>query len=267
MRALTIVSFAAGLALASRPTRRADDCTRDFLKTATTTYLASQKAGDPAELVALTSDSVVYTENFKPADITKGVLTKALTIDHDASLYDTTQCATYTEVISATGATPYVIGTQIWFEDGVIAKIESIVTTEGDWLFNAANTLKYATAEDWGEIPEADRDTREVIQAAGDAYCDIFKDKSTVVPWGQPCARLEGGSYTGRGAPTDSCAVGIPDNVELVNRRYVIDETVGSVDIFMDFNGENGIPDSHQFRVEKGKLRFVHTITSMNRLG
>ncbi|PKS08307.1 hypothetical protein jhhlp_005251 [Lomentospora prolificans] len=266
MLALTLAALATGLAQATHPNRRQDDCTREFLTTATTTYLDAQKAGDAAGLLALASDALVYTENFKDADIATGVLSKALTIDHDASLLDTTQCATYTEVISATGATPYVIGTQIWFEDGVIAKIESIVTTEGDWLFNAANTLRYAQDEDWGEIAEADRDTREVIQAAGDAYCDIFMDKSTEVPWGTPCARLEGGSYTGRGQPTDSCAVGIPDNVALVNRRYVIDETVGSVDIFMDFNGENGIPDSHQFRVEKGKLRYVHTITSMNRL-
>jgi hypothetical protein len=48
--------------------------------------------------------------------------------------------------------------------------------------------------------------------------------------------------------------------VKLANRRYVIDETIGSVDVFIDFAS---IPDSHEFRVEKGKLRYVHTITVM----
>jgi hypothetical protein len=100
-----------------------------------------------------------------------------------------------------------------------------------------------------------------VIQAAADAYCDIFSDKSVKVPWGTPCARLEGGAYTGRGSPDDSCNVGIPDGVRLTNRRYVIDETVGAVDVMMTF-GSN-LPDSHEFRVEGGKLRFVHTITVM----
>lgn len=267
MRALTLATCAAGLAHAARPTpKRQDACTREFLTDATTAYLAAQAAGDAAGVLALASDALVYTENFKPADAASGILATALVVDHDFSLLDTTQCATFTELVSATGPTPYVIGTQMWFEDGVVAKMESIITTTGDWLFNAADTLKYASAEDWSEIPEAERAERDVIQAAGDAYCDIFMDKSTEVPWGQPCARLEGGAYTGRGQPTDSCSVGIPDNVPLVNRRYVIDEVFGSVDIFMDFNGENGIPDSHMFRVENGKLRFVHTITNMSRL-
>ncbi|CAI4218500.1 unnamed protein product [Parascedosporium putredinis] len=250
MRALALATCAAGLAHAARPTPKRQDaaCTREFLTDATTTYLAAQAAGDAAGVLALASDALVYTENFKPADAAAGILATALVVDHDFSLLDTTQCATFTEL------------------DGVVAKMESIITTTGDWLFNAADTLKYASAEDWSEIPEAERAERDVIQAAGDAYCDIFMDKTTEVPWGQPCARLEGGAYTGRGQPTDSCSVGIPDNVPLVNRRYVIDEVFGSVDIFMDFNGENGIPDSHMFRVESGKLRFVHTITNMSRL-
>lgn len=62
-------------------------------------------------------------------------------------------------------------------------------------------------------IPEEDRDTREVIQAAGDAYADLFNDKSVTVPWGTPCARLEGGAYTGNGSDTDSCDVGVPDGM------------------------------------------------------
>jgi hypothetical protein len=30
------------------------------------------------------------------------------------------------------------------------------------------------------------------------AYLDAFSDKFTDIPWGQPCARLEGGAYTNR---------------------------------------------------------------------
>ena len=75
---------------------------------------------------------------------------------------------------------------------------------------------------------------------------------------GQPCERLEGGSYTGSGKPTDSCNVGVPSGVIIKDRKYVIDETVGTVDIFNNFAGS---PDTHEFRIENGKLRYVHTMS------
>lgn len=237
----------------------AADCTREFLQTSADSLVAAQAAGDPSLLKPI-SENLDYRENFSPADFQSGILATAVEIDHSRHSLDTTQCATYTELISATGSKPYVIGVQMYFEDGAISMIDSLVTSTGDWLFNATGTLHWASQEDWGTIPEEDRDSRDVIQAAGDAYCDLFNDKSVVVPWGQPCSRLEGGIYTGNGGPNDRCDVGVPDGVSLVDRRHVIDETVGAVSIFLSFAG---IPDSHEFRVEGGKLRYVHTITVM----
>ncbi|KAK6207137.1 hypothetical protein LQW54_007454 [Pestalotiopsis sp. IQ-011] len=133
----------------------------------------------------------------------------------------------------------------MYFADGgsAITKMETLVTDKGDWLFDVAGTLKWASQDKWDEIPEAQRDSRAVIQAAADAYADVFNNKSVVVPWGQPCARLEGGSYTGQGAATDRCDVGIPSGVKNTNRRYVIDEAKESVDMFMAF--ADSLPDSH----------------------
>jgi len=239
----------------------AADCTRELLKGVTDSLVAAHTAGDPGLLKPL-ADAVEYTENFKPATLKTGILSQAMKPDHARSSLDTTQCATYSELIFATNPKPYVVGVQLHLKDNKVAKIEHLFTTTGDWLFNATGTLSWAAKEDWGPIPEAKRDSRAVIQAAADAYCDIFSDKTVKVPWGTPCARLEGGIYTGKGAPDDSCAVGIPDGVKLTNRRYVIDETVGAVDVFMTFG--SSLPDSHEFRVEGGKLRFVHTITFMN---
>lgn len=139
--------------------------------------------------------------------------------------------------------------------------MSSLVTKPGDWLFNVTGTEYWSAREDWGVIPTAQRDSRETIKAAADAYLDVFNNASVVVPWGTPCARLEGGMYTGKGAANDSCSVGVPSGVQLVDRRYVVDETVGAVDVMLRFGGENGAPDSHQFRVQGGRLRFVHTIT------
>jgi hypothetical protein len=257
MYASTLVAVAAlGPWLAA-----AADCTREFLKEAADSLLAAHAAGDPS-LLKPVSEALDYRENFAAVNIKSGILSKAIKIDHSRHSLDTTQCATYTEIVSATGSTPYVIGTQIYFTDGAASKIDTLVTTTGDWLFNATSTLYWASREDWGIIPEDDRDSREVIQAAADAYLDIFSDKSVVVPWGYPCSRLEGGMYTGNGGPNDRCDVGIPSGVSLTNRRYVIDEAVGAVSVFLSFAS---LPDSHEFRVEKGKLRYVHTITVMGR--
>ena len=237
----------------------AADCTRESLKAATDTLIAAQTAGDPS-LLKPVSDSLVYSEEFKSATLKTGILSQPLKIDHNRSSLDTTQCATFTEIIVSTGTKPSVIGVQMRWNGSSISKIETLTTAQGDWLFNVTGTLYWSSREDWGTIPENKRDDRKTIQAAADAYCDVFNDKTVQVPWGRPCARLEGGSYTGNGGPNDKCDVGIPSGVSLTDRRYVIDETVGAVDVMMSFSN---IPDSHEFRVEGGKLRFVHTMTVM----
>ena len=99
------------------------------------------------------------------------------------------------------------------------------------------------------------------MQAAADAYLNLFKDKSVQVPWGTPCTRLEGSAFTGRGLPTDSCNVGVPDNIDMADRRYIIDPVVGAVAVFLKM-GPNKRPDAHVFRIEDGKIVKIHTITS-----
>lgn len=240
----------------------ASTCDRDFLKAQAASYVAAQKAGTPSLLLANSSASVTYTQNFKTATLTTGILSTALRIDHSRSTYDTTQCATFTELITTETNKQHVIGTQLRFSPDTLSlsKIETIVTSKGDWLFDPTSTLKYSSQESssglWDEIPLAKRDTRAVIQAAGDAYLDLFNDKKVQVPWGSPCARLEGGSYI-----QPSCNVGVPSGIKNVNRRYVVDQVLGAVDVFFDFAGAE--PDSHEFRVEGGKLRLVHTMTVM----
>jgi hypothetical protein len=255
---LALISTAAGIPVGSS----AAACDLATLQAATDNYIAAQKAGKPATLTQLDS-SATYTENDKSTAIASGILSQAIRIDHNKSLHDTTQCATYTELISTDSKHPYVIGTQMRFgNNSKITKVQTLVTDKGDWLFNATATLYWASRENWDPIPESKRDSRATIQAAADAYCDIFSNKSVVVPWGKPCDRLEGGMYTGTGSDSDSCDVGIPSGVNLADRRYVIDESLGTVDVFIKFAGN--LPDSHEFRVENGKIRYVHTLTVMS---
>ena len=224
--------------------------------------LSSQSYGDPASFKQLLNPSAIYIENGKEIPIDDSILKKKLRIDGNKTFKDLVDCATFTEIIVADAKEPYVIGTQLRISpnNGGVDRVDTIVTKPGDWLFNATNTLYWASKEDWSAIPSAKLDKRETIKKAADAYLDLFSDSKVVVPWGTPCARLEGGAYTGKGLANDTCNVGVPSGVPMKNRRYVIDEAYGQVDVMLQM-GAHEWPDSHQFRVEGGKLRYVHTMT------
>lgn len=236
-------------------------CTRDGLQAATDLYIAAQSKGDPSGMPL--ANGLGYIENMQVVDIKAGVIQKPLKIDFHRTLIDTATCQTFTEVIVTDKSHPYVLGTRLRVNHDKIVEIESMVTQQGDWLFNADNYMKWSPNENWGEIPEGQRDSRDTLVAAANAYLDAFLEKKIdLVPWGYPCERTEGGLRTGKGAPDDSCRVGVPAGVNIVGRRFIVDETMGAVVAFCNF-GVGGIPDSHLFRVEKGKLRYVHTLTHL----
>ncbi len=243
-------------------------CTRDGLQTAANLYIAAQTKGDISGLPL--AKGLGYIENFKITNIDDGLIKKAMKIDHSRSLLDTETCQTYTEVIVTDKASPYVLGTRMRVNHGLIAEIEMLWTTTGYWLFNADNYLRYSSSEDWGTIAADKRDTRGTLVSAASAYLDAFLEgKKDLVPWGFPCNRTEGGMHTGKGTPEDSCEVGVPSGVNIANRHYVVDETIGAVVAFCTFGagspagGGSGAPDTHLFRVENGKLHYVHTITHL----
>jgi hypothetical protein len=242
-------------------------CSREGLQRAVDLYIAAQTAGDRSSLPL--AAGVGYMENVAPADITTGLINTPMAIDHHRSLLDPSTCQTFTEAIVTDEQNPHVLGTRLRVNHDKIAEIEILWTTTGYWLFNADNYLQYSSAEDWGTIPENQRDSRGTLVAAANAYLDAFLEGNTDdVPWGYPCVRTEGGMYTGTGSDDDTCAVGVPSGVNISNRRFVVDETIGSVVVFCTFgagnpNGGSGAPDTHLFRVENGELRYVHTLTHL----
>jgi hypothetical protein len=242
-------------------------CTREGLQRAAALYVAAQSKGDTSALPLATA--LGYWENHAPAAINTGVIRIAMAIDHHRSLFDSDTCQTFTEVIVTNKERPFVLGTRLRVNRDKIAEIEILWTTTGYWLFNADNYLKWSASEKWDVIPANQRDTRATLVAAANAYLDAFLEgKKDGVPWGYPCNRTEGGMHTGNGSPTDSCDVGVPAGVNIANRRFVVDETLGSVVVYCTFGaggpgGGSGAPDTHLFRVEKGKLRYVHTLTHL----
>ena len=234
-------------------------CTRDGLQYATNLYLTAQEKGDTSGLPL--AKGLAYIENMQEVDIKTGVIQKPLKIAFHRTLIDTTTCQTFTEIIVTDPSHPYVLGTRLRINHDKIVEIEMLVTQKGDWLFNADNYMKWSPNENWGVIPPDQRDTRDTLVAAANAYLDAFLEKKTdLVPWGYPCERTEGGLRTGKGLPSDSCEVGVPAGVNIVARRFIVDETIGSVVAFCRF-GITGLPDTHLFRIEHGKLRYVHTLT------
>jgi len=244
-------------------------CTRDTLQAAVDSYLAAQTSGD-AQKIAF-ADKVTYLENMSPVEPDKALWNTALPISNSRSFLDATRCKTFSEVIVTEGGHPYVIGTRLYVDDGKVTRIDSLVSDEGDWLFDAGAYQKYSSAEDWSIKPAQRTDAETMINGAN-AYLDLFSDKFREVPWGQPCARLEGGAYTNRGKdgaepdlndPASTCRTGIPNGLlYIINRDYVVDEEQGVVNVFCRFrDSASGLPDSHTFHYVNGKFRWVHTIS------
>jgi hypothetical protein len=256
-----------GALLAPAPGFAQISCSSEGLQRAVDLYIAAQTKGDTSGLPL--AAGLGYMENAAPADINSGKIKTPMKIDFHRSLLDVATCQTFTEVIVTDKENPYVLGTRLRVNHDKIAEIEILWTTKGHWLFNADNYLKYSSAEKWDTIPADKRDTRATLVSAASAYLDAFlEQKKELVPWGYPCRRIEGGMYTGKGTPNDSCDVGVPSGVNIANRRFVVDETIGSVVVYCTFGagsptGGSGAPDTHLFRVEGGKLRYVHTLTHL----
>ena len=265
-------ALAAGAFLFAAQSASAQECTRDILQGTADDYIAAQETADPTRLhFALWVD---YNEQMQNAAVSTGVLSKPMKVDFHRDLLDTTACKIFSEVVITDPAHPYVIGAVITDGGGpgatgpdFVGGITSVVTDKANgWLFNPANTLKYSKAENWGPIAQPDRDSRETLQAAADAYLNLFNDKNAKAPWGAPCARLEGGAYTSKAQPgslnpDDSCNVGVPSGVPIVDRTYVIDPDLGAVAVLSHF-GKDQEPDVHTFRIEHGKIKYIHTITA-----
>jgi len=239
-----------------------DACVRSALQTAADSYVAAQKAGNISKMAL--APKVKYIENMSETTKEKGLWNTALNIALHRSIYDVARCKTFTEIIVTEGKNKYVIGTRLKVKDGKITEIDSLVTGKDDWLFNADDYLKYSKAEDWSILPVDDRVTRQALIDAGNQYFDfVFMDKFVRAPWGTPCARLEGGAYTNPdGNDKDNCQIPDPlGEMFIVNRSYVVDEEMGVVNVFCRFGNGTGMPDSHLFRLVKGKYRYIHTLS------
>ena len=210
-------------------------CSRAELQSAVDSYLQAQSKGDIGRM-ALAADAR-FLENMIEVSSTEGLWNTALPIAFSRSFLDSTRCKTFSEIIVTGGGHKYVIGTRLYVDSGKITRIDSLVTDEGDWLFNADAYLKFSSAEDWSAPPQSKRTPAADLINAANNYFDFFSDRHVEAPWGRPCARLEGGAYTNPDKePNPSCQVGEPQGfLYIVNRDYVVDEALGVINVFCRF--------------------------------
>ena len=153
-------------------------CTRDLLGQVASKFLNNIKSGSALELAS----PFTYTENFKDANIASGVFSKAITYAHNRTLLDGPGCAIYVEIIAPENKPGYHIGTQIFVDGaGKANKVEAIINSDvpnsNSWFYNGKRTLDVILKEEAeggrGVIPEAKRDSREVLKQVADDYFGV----------------------------------------------------------------------------------------------
>lgn len=223
-------------------------CTRADLQKATDGYVAAQTTADPTKMPM--NLWVQYTEAGQDATMSTGILSKPQKIDFHRSLLDPQTCTSFTEVVITGPA--HLLGALVRVGGGYVSGLDMIIAEPGDWRFNAADALKYESAEVWTEIPPGERDSRQALIDAANAYLDHLSNQGAAPPLASSCARVVNGSYA------TGCAVST--GLKLADRSYVVDESLGGVAVVSTFAGGE-LEDAHVFRIEKGKIRYVDALT------
>jgi hypothetical protein len=177
-------------------------CTRELLNDVASKFIASAKADGAAFKRA---SSFKYTENYKDADISKGVYSKAINIASTRTLIDGPGCGIYVEVIAPDNKPGYQLATQVFVnEDGTANKVEVVITSSepdsNSWFYNGKRALEILTKEEQSgqrkEIPEGQRASREHLKDVADAYFTIFGGKGggpkRIPNFSKGCLRQEG---------------------------------------------------------------------------
>jgi hypothetical protein len=259
----------------------AADCTRELLGDVASKFIASAKV-DGHNFKA--ASGLTYTENYKNANLASGVYSKAIKIAHTRTLLDGPGCGIYVEIIAPDNNPGYQLATQVFVnKDGAANKVEVVITSSdpksNSWFYGGQRALQILQKEEQSGqravIPEAKRASREHLKGVADAYFTIFGGKNggpkKVPNFSKGCLRQEGGFPKQLscslmvGQPTQlkgtvpSCGTTTPSTSHPDIRGYIIDETVGSVEVFAKFAGA---PDSHDFRVEGCEVVLVHAVTT-----
>jgi hypothetical protein len=151
MRSLTLFNAAALLPLAMSA------CECEFLTAFTSLYLSAQTIGNSSLLTNYMLQNFTYTENFRPTNLLAptSIINQPLNSTNSRVFLDPDLCSAFTEIIVAEAIHPYVLGVRVQGNGRFVTKMETLVSDEGDWLFNATGTAYWNSKENWSRIPLA----------------------------------------------------------------------------------------------------------------
>lgn len=258
MKRKLLAALGLGAALAASPAAAQGTCDRALLQGMADNWVEGVEKGSPFTMKL--GEWVEFWENLDLASMS-AFFTEPRKVAWHRAVLDTSGCKAFVESVIVDGDRPMVLAARLTNGFFGVSPIEIVVSEQGDWLFDPQATANYARREDWSPIPQGERMSRDELVAVANAYLDRFSDKSVTVPFNVPCNRLEGGMYTGKGQADDSCDIGFPEGVAMAERSYLVDPDMGTVNVFLRM-GANKRADSHTFRIEQGKIRYVHTVTN-----
>lgn len=235
-------------------------CTRENLSSLIDDFLAAISANDPARLSL--ADDVKYTENGRIMNPGDGFWKTAGEVTFSRSAIDVEECGTLTQaVIEESGAeAPVVYGVRLRLNDnGDLKDIESYIARSTEFFHNPEGVPE-EDGDDWAALIEpSERQSREVMIAAADAYFDMFFDpQGTEVPFATPCNRWENGTRTTRGDCSNMGPAGV-GGMEMTHRRYpIVDLEAGIVVGFVLF--ADSLLDLHMFKMRDGLITQIQSV-------
>jgi hypothetical protein len=198
------------------------NCARDTLQDVASRYSKAQHDG--AVFALPVGEWVDYRENYELVSVNSGVIGQASDFAWHVDLVDTGNCRVFVQGMILKPK-PYIVGTRLAWSFNGLGQIGSVVTRPGDPQFDAQAAVDAASKEDWGEIPADKRDTRDALMAAAKAYL-------------------------------------ASSGPQLADPEFPVDETKGAVAVTGHTGGENGPAAAAVLRIEGGKVRYSHTMTT-----
>jgi hypothetical protein len=231
-------------------------CTREGLKANVDAYFKALAAHDPAMLAQ--ASQLKFTENARETKLGEGLVWKtAGAVAFTRSLFDTERCGSVTEAVLPNSGADTIFGLRLQLREQKLSEIESIVVDPKNGFSPTPMGILNSKAEVWDEVlPQDQRSTRDVLEAAGKAYFDWFADSSIKPPFAMPCDRLENGLKTTSG---DCGNLGSAAGLKHPPQRYPLtDLEAGITAGFVLFAGAN--IDFHMFKVVSGKIQRINAV-------
>jgi L-amino acid N-acyltransferase YncA len=255
----------------------AADCDRQCLKGLLEQYLTAIEKHDPSSLPL--ARSVKFTENGEQLHVGEGFWKTAGHAEpYRLYVLDPKGGAAALQTIVKEGDAVAQVLLRLKVEDKKISEIETLVVRKGDQQFFKPEVLPTLSKAFNEPVPAKERNTREELLKAADAYFVAIHSEGTPeytpAPFGKGMNRYENGVQTtnvpfnGHGPTTagEQLDKAVFKGVKVMDRRYpVVDEENGTVLGIVTFRGD--APDrktmlllSEVFKVSGGELREIRAV-------